>query len=343
MTLRFTAKLVGFGFAVFLLQVFLYAFMGAGTLPPEIVEMDRLLAQGVDVIYFGDSTVTALAPEDTDRRALGQMLQESLPLLEVSPLAHYAYHAEIYEAYCEYIRGGEQSPWAVVIPVNLRSFSLEWDRKPEWEFVREKYLLRHRGLVARSLLRPLTVFRAVDLTPISQEDYLKTPVYVGDALAGEVRDFETMGRDVDADVFYERQFAYLYQYPLNRDHPKLVALIRAIESLQAQDILPLLYITPIDYRTGEKYAGDAFAEQVAENVSLIRTVLAETGLQVLDLSRLLGPEAFCYQREVHEHLRAGGRKMVAERIARRIRISREAGTEQGRQVGVVPATPSPPR
>jgi hypothetical protein len=347
MARRFVARLGLLGALLAACQVAAYLAIVNRTVPEEIRRSEDYLDRGVDVIYFGDSTVVELARGDTDHRSLAQMVDQRLPGLEVVPIAHYAYHMGLYSAYCDTFRRARHRPRAVLVPVNLRSFSPHWTRKPEWQFEKEKYLLRHPGPVSRAFLRPLAVFRAVELNSVSEEEFANIPLYVGSEQIGTAGELEAQESNpppgADPDTLHRTQFAYRYQYTLTEANPIMRALAAVAMTLRECGIAPVFYVTPIDYERGTRLCGDAFARQVDANVALIESVLARYGATSIDLSRSIGSDVFCYRQQVHEHLDQEGRAVVAQILARELEAAL-AAQEEHLSSREPPATgaPTPP-
>jgi hypothetical protein len=96
------------------------------SLPAEIVQFDRYLTQGVDVLYLGDSTLMLPVGEVTT----GEILQEHLPKHRVEQIAHPAYGLELFRDYAAHMNRHGAAPQTLVVPINLRSFSPAWDMRP---------------------------------------------------------------------------------------------------------------------------------------------------------------------------------------------------------------------
>lgn len=291
-----------------------YFVIGHRTIPPEIFEIEALLEEGVDVVYFGDSTTIDIAPDDADIRSLPEMVDDALPEQRVGRIAHYAYHGEVYEGYSRVLAESDSPPVTAIIPISMRAFSPAWDLRPDWQFEKEKFLLQHRAMWSRIVLKPLTVFRYVDVAPISREEFEATVVYFGENAAGHVRDYEGSWDGESPEAYFQGQFIYRYAYPLSKEHRKLEALVRTVRNLHGAGIEPIVYITPLDHASGERWVGEEFLVQLEANVRLVMEVFAAEGVEVIDLSRSLGADAFCYEGEVHEHLDEGGREFVAEEL-----------------------------
>ena len=277
-------------------------------------------SDGRDIVYFGDSTAIDVGDADNDRRNLPAMLMELLPGWRVHPICGRAYQSEVFEPYCGYLLGRDHLPGAVILPINLRAFSPTWDRKPQWQFEKAKYLLRHESVASRVLLPALATFRAVNLSPILPADYAKAPLLAGDQLLGTVADLDGVDRNRDPESFFRLHFAAHYLYPLTADHRKVAALVRTARLLREAGARAFFYITPIDCETGEHYLGPDFSEGVRQNVDVIQAALAEEGAEALDLSCSLPAERFVvYRQQLHEHLDEVGRGAVAAQVAARVR------------------------
>lgn len=290
--------------------IFYYA-IGHRNIPWEINVFETMLEEGVDVIYFGDSTTMDIAPDDEDIRPLPEMVDDAMPERRVDALAHYAYHGEVYEEYARLLAQNDHLPDAAIIPINLRSFSPSWDLRPEWQFEKEKFLLRNPHIWARLGLIPLAVFRYIDLAPIRRDEFEAAPVSFGEKPAGRVGDYEVSAKGESAEDRFRKQFIYCYAYPLTEENRKLQALLRTARHLRTAGIAPIVYITPVDYASGSQWVGEEFSAQLDTNIRVVKELFREEGIEVLDLSRTLGPDAFCYDWEVHEHLDEGARRFVA--------------------------------
>ena len=299
---RFLAKMAIALLLVAAAQLMVFRVAGSPGIPPEILAFDGHLDDGVDVVYFGDSAVMEFVPGDTDERGLADMLADALPSKRVLTLAHFAYPPEVFAAYSKVLADAKNAPDTVVLPINLRCFSPSWYRKPEWQFEKEKFLLRNHHDFARAALRPLAVFGYLDLAPVSQAEYEATPVYLDGEATGTVGDYEKRLPTIGDDSSYSAHFMYEYGYSLTEDHPQLVALADAVRQLRAAGIETVCYVTPIDFEHGERVAGAEFAAVVQRNVETIERVLGRADSTPHDWSRRMDSAAFGYEDRIHEHL-----------------------------------------
>ncbi len=76
---RFLGKIAIALLLVAAAQLMVFRVAGSPGIPLEILAFDGYLDERVDVVYFGDSTVTESVPGDTDERGLADMLADALP------------------------------------------------------------------------------------------------------------------------------------------------------------------------------------------------------------------------------------------------------------------------
>ena len=312
-------------------------------IPSEILAFEALLREGVDVLYLGDSTLWYPRGDSTTP----QILQTLLPQQQVGEISHAAYGFEVYRAYAEelaqQLQDDEtlQPPTWVVLPINMRSFSPEWNLRPGYQFVEEQTVLRLGVPLARFVARPLDIFGGFD-SDITEADFLATTVYSNTTPVGSVADFEALTgvsaldalpdegdaqeddeQGGEAFAYYagapaendlDEVLTYYYMNALDPNQRKLTAMVETVETLRAQNIQVLLYITPVNVDLGDAYIGPAFRAQFARNVEVVREKLLasfEEPPLLLDLSTAL--EAFTFVDT--EHLTPRGKLFVAQQIA----------------------------
>lgn len=270
--------------------------------------LNKYLAQPVDILIFGDSTDWYSADGDKDKRSISRMLGDMLPGKRVKSISHAAYQLDIYGAFCEYIVRQKNRPRCIIIPLNLRSFSPEWDREPHYQFEKEKIILE--GGLPRSFYKPLQVIK-YRFNPISQAEYWETPVFKRDLEIGKIKDMKGL----------KNQFLLKYMYSLTGEHRKIKSLVRIARLLSSHGIAVLFYITPVDYQAGERFFPGEFKEQVSRNSTFITELLAGEGmsLQLLNLSLELGSDYFAWKiPSPNEHLNQEGRRFAAEQLLKKI-------------------------
>ncbi len=317
-------------------------------LPDEIVRFDRYLAEGVDVLYLGDSTLMLPVGEVTT----GEILQELLPDRDIGQIAHPAYGLDLFHDYTVYMDRHGKWPQTLIVPINLRSFSPAWDMRPAYQFEQERRILAMGLPWARLLLRPLEVF-GYFRPPISRQDFLDAPVYDGDVIVGQVRDFETLAagdvmqegaenayREVELvdEETAQAVLTYHYMSHLKWYHRKLDAMVALAELAAENGVDVLFYISPVNVEQGERFLGEAFSERFADNIRVVQARLEAASLDNVTLLNL----AFdlpAYDLTDTEHLTESGKEYVAEYVASAVR-SRE-GASSTTASGETPPTTAP--
>lgn len=298
------------------------AYFYPGEVPEPILRFQALLDEGIDILYLGDSTLWH--PVGTQTTA--SMLQELLPARQVSELSHAAYGMDIYQSYISYMLRQKVRPALVIIPINMRSFSPEWDQRPGYQFTREKRILAMGIPLTRLFGRPLGLFGGY-APAITQDEFLHSTVYAGREPIGEVQEFEgSVGaspleegggeqfvyyQEVPDDADYQRLLTYYYMEQINPEHRKMQAMVDIAQALQAAQIEVIFYITPVNVELGDVYVGENFRQQFANNVAVVKAELATQGVELVDLSFDLAAYFFSDT----EHLRQPGKHYIAERLA----------------------------
>jgi hypothetical protein len=281
---------------------------------PGISKLDEYLTQRYPIIYFGDSTIRATAPEDVDLSSIVDMISK-ISGLKIGDLSSPAYHPGIFEALVRYIGDADAKPDALIVPVNLRSFSPEWDMQPSYQFEKEIFLLTH-GRWLTYFSKPLSVFRALSNDSVSTEMYHQTPVFRGDEKVGTVGEFLDEAKLAVTSFEHIRDMYVLdYMYTVKTDHRKMVSLKHIAEIAQQSGIKLFVYITPIDYQGGIRYVGDDFIPQIKKNTETICNMFREFDIECLDLSHSLDSSYFSHEAYPNEHLNEKGRHFVAEKVA----------------------------
>lgn len=298
-------------------------------IPAEILQFQQHVEDEVDVLYFGDSTLWH--PRGSQTTA--QMVQEYFAERTVGEISHAAYNLDLYLAYIQalvrYTANHAYRPEVVIIPINMHSFSPEWDQRPEYQFTAEKRILTRGITWARLFGRPLSVFGGYD-SPISNEEYFNTAIYSDTVVVGTVADFEqALGssrleeKENAGFVYYqtlpeegsvENMLVYYYMTPLTADHRKVQSMLQIISLLQEAEIDLLFYITPVDTELGDVYLGESFRRRFTANKELLLGLLAEQNVPVLDLSYELAPFYFSDS----EHLQQDGKRYIAEQLVAHI-------------------------
>jgi len=334
---RFFIRFFTFLLMVCLIQGHIYIASGAAkaVYPDFVHRLRRAFAAGPDILWLGDSVLINAGPADENQPALPDMLRRWFPDRFVVGMGWPALHMGIYRAVCRDAVRQKAGVKAVIVPINLRSFSPEWNLRPGYQFETWRVLLQHDNLWLRVFFKPLCVFRAVDAEPIPLQRFENEPVWDGTKKAGVVRDFLHMRRGEYTDKKMAEIIRLYYLQPWDARHRRLADLRRLAAYLRRNSIQGIFYVTPIDVQTCRAFVGPAIDAKIARDTDLVAGVLREEGFALLDLSRGLDAGAFDWRptRYVNEHLNEKGRLFVARKVALAVRGA-----------GVFPiAAPAPPR
>lgn len=321
----FFLKLIAFIAILLTLQAAVSA-MRPPELPPEILALDQQLQAGVDTVYFGDSILIYPEGEPT----IPEILRGLLPTHTIGDVAHPAYQLDLYERYVNYLVEHKSQVKTIIIPINMRSFSPEWDLRPTYQFEREKTILTYGPVLSSLFYRLFDTFGLFD-SPISQAEFREATVFNGDQPVGKVAEFEeligvsaTRAETNPTDFAYyaglpsedevealKGTLVYYYMYNLDLNHRKIQSLQATSRLLKENGIKPIFYITPINYQLGEKYLGPTFRERLAENTAVVERVLRRKGVDVLNL--VFDLEAYNFMDT--EHLTENGKTYIAKVLA----------------------------
>ena len=308
----FFLKLIAFVALVLAAQVVIARYIEPD---PLVSSLNGYLRDRTQILFFGDSSVLPTGGSSDNQSSIIELFQTANPAYKLGDLAHPAYHSGIYEAVLDYISRAPSKPQAIIFPVQLRSFSPEWDMRPVNQFEKEIFLLKDRTSFISYFYTPLAILRAIDVNSVSYTEFLKTPVYYGQKQAGIVEDFEAVDKNKPATEENIRDdYVYKYMFKLDRNQRKMKSLESLLDLADKAGTKIYVYISPIDYETGTKFIGNDFVEQVAYNANLVCSVLEDKKMPCLDLTLSLTRDYFDYPAYPSEHLTAQGKRFVADRI-----------------------------
>jgi hypothetical protein len=319
--LRFAVRCTVYAVLAVMAYGMLYMWRPTDDAPPEVDLFRQVVADGAQVLYFGDSTLFFPAEGDADTATMPEMLQGDLPDRDVRGVYSAAYGMEVYAAYAQALARNPGDVKAVVIPVNLRLMAPQLEEHPYRRFDKEKLFLRHDSSWFRAAFRPLSIFQAFDLPEVDADSFEGAPILHGDAVVERLYGFHP-DREVEVNDEQRRQaIEFFFMANLHVEDAACRDLADAADALQSAGIKPIFYATPIDVETCRKYAGDDVAEQIRSNLEVVRGILAERNVELLDLTFDLPSTAFNYRMYPNQHLKDTGRAYVTERIAEALRES----------------------
>ena len=279
--------------------------------PEAVGELSVLAKTSPDVVFLGDSTAFMGDAADTDRRDTGGLLDAALPGVQVGAHLGPGYTLADYALQTDFLVRHGLGPAVLVVPLNMRSFSPLWHDNPFIQHEELHLFLTNDGYLFRSLYKPLATFGAFRCEMPPPETFLKQPIYDGSMKAGVAGDVWPFDKQASAERARLLAVAHHMQ-PVAAQHDLLAAGKRLAAACRAGGLRLLVYVTPVDYVTGDEVLDGRLSKQLRENVDTAVLALRDQGIDVMDLSFAFGPELFrtgYYPAE--EHLNERGRRRLA--------------------------------
>jgi hypothetical protein len=281
--------------------------------------VERFRSDPPDVLVFGDSSSSFIAPADADRRRLPDMIADGLgPQVSMYAAHRGGFHPEVFYELVRLV-GSPAKPPVVVIPICVRLRQLPWVEHPMYG-----YQAPLRRLRAMEPSTPTRRIHAAIPHP-TKEDFARVasysyPTVAGDLTIGEY--VEPLKHPAEHGLSRDERIRLLYAYHhgarLHVDLPSVQTVTRLGELVRSLQWPAVVYETPIPIERGTAEWGDELATIAADNLRLTRracrdgfgpdTTILETGT-AFDDSEILDPDDAC------EHLNERGRQRLAATIA----------------------------
>lgn len=286
-------------------------------------DYDSRWTAGSDILYLGDSVVERISWHDMDKRTLDRMVADGLSgEKKLLCIAQAAYHFRLYFHLLEVLRSMRNKPGLVILPVNMRCFSPQWDLNPAWQFEEEIQAL---GAYPQTKRIPAIRGNADALTYSETERNLALDLPFTELKC--LGQFLDIIKNIPTDLqgkFYRRKQIYILHYlnMLQHNHRRLEYLGKTLDLLSELNIRALLYITPINYEGGTRHVGQGFMDIVRANAKVVQDYiypwLGKDRVCFLNLQEYLISDHFFHADELTEHLNQTGRMMVAQALVNEI-------------------------
>jgi hypothetical protein len=273
-----------------------------------------------DILIMGDSVMERIAKGDTDCRPLKKMIPDFLEKTRIRAVvvSFSAYTIEMYYLFFLVLKCCSHRPRVIVMPINLRSFSPQWDPNPTYQSysqIREiaafltaqgKVGLGESSLVVKKNILAY-LFRRVNYPGLP---FTRIYQFIG-------RIFSKQKSSADDTLRRKLIFVYHYLFTISSSHRKIEYLHRAIDEAASLGIRVFFYIVPINYQGGITSLGERFAESIRGDIEIVKNAIAATGSKnsFNDYSQLLTVEKFFSPFEAAEHLNQSGRLTLAEKLS----------------------------
>lgn len=280
---------------------------------------EKQLVKNPDIIYFSSSPNKALGPDDTDRRFISQMIQDSIDL-HLEAIDTGAIHAGIFYSILKKIPR-HQLPKMLVVNLNIRSHGANWihsglENSLQRNFV---YWNNNPGVINHLVASakwyeyksPAEHQRGIEYG----EKFLELP------FGGSHRTIKiwcdslfSVNKDSEEGLTMIRNFAFTIDE--NNVQLKRFDMITA---WARENKIPLIFvILPENVEKMGKLVGPNLPELVQRNAVFLEKRYKKRGAHVLNLYDK-APEDIFFESFPTEHYRSQGRATVASAIAREIR------------------------
>lgn len=279
---------------------------------PERLLLDKYSRDKIQIIYFGDSVIKYDGPDDKDKSSVVEMLSKINPAYTIGDISNGGNWLKIDWELFKYILKSINRPEAVILPINLHSFSVG-NRGPAFQFEKEIFYLK-TPLLVTYFYKPIAIFRAININTVTYSDYAKLPVYYGKEKIGVAEDFDNPSIYSPTTENIRKLYVFTFMQNLDKNHPYLKFLENIIDSADKAGIKLYIYLTPINFEEGVKYVGPDFIKQAAANAKTVCSFVKEKNLPCLNLAFSLNSGYFASPIYPNEHVNEKGRKFIAEQI-----------------------------
>ena len=301
------------------------------TLDRQLVNLRRLIRElrreQADVVYFGESSLIHISPDDVDKRRLGEMVEARLGGAgRVAQFYGPAYSPTLFAETVRIISTLDVRPRAVVCPMAIRPSAAT-------------HVIEHPVFAYRDALAQLrTIDDARGRLPVRNRSSAPSPADYARYEALEVRGRWALHPTVGAyrqalrgytegprEIADQRILFDYFHGESAVDHPGLAAWAELGRQLSAYGVPVISYRTPVPMEVGESLFGQEFLDHVEANYQAVHDSFAAnvSDLEVVDY-RPLTRDDYLDPTDGTEHMNEHGRHAIADAVgdavARRIAI-----------------------
>ncbi len=289
----------------------------------SIKEQFAIKDSSPNILILGDSVFSTVSYDDVDFSTLYEMILSKInDKYNVGGIYYPGYHSGVFYLILCVLKVIGKFPSVVVLPINMRIFSPQWDFNPEHQCVLAVKELKDFLVYSKydaGEIYDIDNYTSYDILDKKQFEYPLTSLkyfrQFNDLVNMKpVNDFESFER-------YRQIFIWHYLYPLTSSHRKFLLLKKIVELIKQQKSSLLTYITPINYIAAQKYIGIDFTKIFQNNVQIIKNYFkCENNTKILfnNYSLLLDSEYFTHKNDTTEHLNQNGREIISQLICNQI-------------------------
>lgn len=279
-------------------------------------------------VLFGDSVLERVSDNDTDQTKLGSMIRQRLGA-RCLVLSSPAYSSQHFADYARVLAALPTHPRLVILPVNIRCLSPQWEAIPRYRWP------NHREALRRFLddpegpapdLGPDTEGGAAEALKAQSRAIRVSSPLIGETTVGALEDIRDSVPETEQALRHRAAMVLVYHYGLSfePDHPCLIAFGDIVRSLRAVGTRVLFYVTPINVDFAQRLGGEPMLRIVADKVAASRHAVTgaapgDPGVAFHDFHDLCTADHFLHRAYMVEHLDQHGRALLADRIAEQAR------------------------
>jgi len=314
---RLTGALILLFLAGYLHEIFIY---------PEIKRnegwlgelAEQRIALNPDVIYFSASTNRALGPDDTDRRFISEMINDSISL-RLKSIDTGAIHAGIFYEILARIPK-DKLPKLVVVDMDIRSFGANWIHSGLENSLQRNlvYWNNNAGIINHFLASvkwydyrsPVEHQRAIEydekFAPLPFSGSHRTVKKWCDSL------FRSPQPSEEGDVMIRH-----FGFHIDEQNEQLTRFDKIAEWSRINRVPVIFVILPENVERMTQLTGPDLRELVKINAEFLEKRYANRAYKVLNLWDQAGADVF-FESFPTEHYRSEGRSIVASQVAQTI-------------------------
>ncbi len=275
------------------------------------------------ILLFGDSVTIRISENDTNQHNLGDMINQGLKHHTTTCMcAGSAYHAQLYEYFVRALSRMQNKPKLIICPINIRSFSPQWDLEPRYQFKEELQILKNFSNTENYIPVKIKSYPKVSFKEkkIFSEYQTRYPGIGKIKLKRFLKIIHSTPTTTEEKITRKREiFRFHYMHKLATNHKKLKCLEKMIAIGNQWNQQWLFYTTPVNKDAGTWFLGNEFNKILDNNIKTVLNLLNNTNLKqhqntILDLSQACNSSMFFNHHDASEHLNEFGRQHIAEQL-----------------------------
>jgi hypothetical protein len=290
--------------------------------------LKRLRSDPPDVAFLGDSALSFVGPQDSDRRRLDAMVADLLgPHTSLKGVDGASYHPDLFDAYLGLLEATPHRP-IILLPLCVRVRTPQlmehpiYGHKKAVQFLRQVDPSRGAWRVRRAWPRPT-------LSDFEEFRRVSHSTLLGDWTVGDYLErMEASQSSGDQISRIKTLYAYLHGGLLEADSPAMESVTRLGRTIRELGCPTVVYQTPVPVETGVTYLGQALADRTSANFAVLNAAYrlgAGEDVEIIESGTAFAESEFIDPTDATEHLNDVGRLRLAEMMVASINRHRTSG------------------